>query len=213
MSKLQSASPGKFLVFLLVVAVVFAYIAAKWDEFSQQSALYDGSYGGTPVSDEGLDGTGLDTSGQDATQEQGASPDGTSAGGTGDSGAAGSTPLPNTSTGSFADLRVERTAIYDRQVEQLQAIANDPNASASAREQAQQALVQLTQRQGVEQQIEQLIRSKGYDDAVVFVYDQAAIVVLKADRFEQADAARIADIVRQVTGIGYEGIRIVTRKS
>ena len=211
MSKVQAASPGKFLVFLLVVAVVFAYVAAKWDDFSQQSALHDTGLGGTTAGDQGTGTAALDGGSLGLGQEgSSAGAPGTDAQGAGD-GAQGASP--DTATGSFAELRVERTAIYDRQIEQLEAIANDPNASASAREQAQQALVQITQRQGVEQQIEQLIRSKGYEDAVVFVYDQAAIVVVKADRFAQADAARIADIVRQVTGIGYEGIRIVTRKS
>ena len=47
MTRLRAGSPGKFLVFLLVVAVVFAYIAAKWDEFSQQSALQDAGFGVT----------------------------------------------------------------------------------------------------------------------------------------------------------------------
>ncbi|GAB6876018.1 SpoIIIAH-like family protein [Thermaerobacter litoralis] len=208
MSKVQAASPARFLVFLVVVAVVFAYIAAKWDDFNHQSALYQGGTGTVSLDQQGLgttDMTGSDTAGGSAALP---GDQGTSAGAEGQAGA-----LPDVQAGSFAELRVQRTAIYDRQVEQLQAIANDPNASASAREQAQQALVQLTQRQGVEQQIEQLIKSKGYEDAVVFVYDQAAIVVVKADRFAQADAARIADIVRQVTGIGYEGIRIVTRNS
>ncbi|QBS37973.1 MULTISPECIES: SpoIIIAH-like family protein [Thermaerobacter] len=205
MSKVQAGSPARFLVFLLVVAVVFAYIAAKWDDFNHQSALYEGSAGGVDLGQQGGAAVGLEGS------EAGSSPSSEGAA-TGE----GTAQLPGEATpdlegGSFAELRVQRTAIYDRQIEQLQAIANDPDASASAREQAQQALVQLTQRQGVEQQIEQLIRSKGYEDAVVFVYDQAAIVVVKADRFAQADAARIADIVRQVTGIGYEGIRIVTR--
>lgn len=205
MSKVQAGSPARFLVFLLVVAVVFAYIAAKWDDFNHQSALYEGSAGSVDLGQQGGAAVGLEGS------EAGSSPSSEGAA-TGE----GTAQLPGEATpdlegGSFAELRVQRTAIYDRQIEQLQAIANDPDASASAREQAQQALVQLTQRQGVEQQIEQLIRSKGYEDAVVFVYDQAAIVVVKADRFAQADAARIADIVRQVTGIGYEGIRIVTR--
>ena len=205
MSKVQAGSPARFLVFLLVVAVVFAYIAAKWDDFNHQSALYEGSAGSVDLGQQGGAAVGLEGS------EAGSSPSPEGAA-TGE----GTAQLPGEATpdlegGSFAELRVQRTAIYDRQIEQLQAIANDPDASASAREQAQQALVQLTQRQGVEQQIEQLIRSKGYEDAVVFVYDQAAIVVVKADRFAQADAARIADIVRQVTGIGYEGIRIVTR--
>ncbi|ADU51290.1 hypothetical protein Tmar_1177 [Thermaerobacter marianensis DSM 12885] len=207
MSKVQAGSPARFLVFLVVVAVVFAYIAAKWDDFNHQSALYDGSTGTV-----GFDQQGTGTAGPEGTgADMGTLPGGTAAGEAGWAALEGT--APGAEAGSFAELRVQRTAIYDRQVEQLQAIASDPNASASAREQAQQALVQLTQRQGVEQQIEQLIRSKGYEDAVVFVYDQAAIVVVKADRFAQADAARIADIVRQVTGIGYEGIRIVTRNS
>ncbi len=209
MTKAQAASPARFLVFLVVVAVVFAYIAAKWDDFNHQSALYDGSSG---VASWDQQGTGTaDLSGGPSGEPGSTGLPGGEAG----AGATGSQAgaVPGVEAGSFAELRVQRTAIYDRQIEQLQAIAGDPNASASAREQAQQALVQLTQRQGVEQQIEQLIKSKGYEDAVVFVYDQAAIVVVKADRFAQADAARIADIVRQVTGIGYEGIRIVTRNS
>ncbi|PZN13499.1 MAG: SpoIIIAH-like family protein [Bacillota bacterium] len=207
MSRLRAGSPGKFLVFLVVVAVVFAYIAAKWEEFNQQGALQGAALGdATATGDEAGQGSSLD--GWDASGDQGAL-EGTAGEETGQAGSGEANPLAG--AGGFADLRVERQAIYDRQVERLQAIANNANASASAREQAQQALVQLTQRQGVEQQIEQLIRSKGYEDAVVFVYDQAAIVVLKADRFQQADAARVADIVRQVTGIGYEGIRIVAR--
>lgn len=208
MNRLRAGSPGKFLVFLVVVAVVFAYIAAKWEEFNQQGALQGAALGDTTATGDeaGQVGTGLE--GWDAAGDQGAL-EGTPGEETGQAGSGEGEPLGG--AGGFADLRVERQAIYDRQLERLQAIANNANASASAREQAQQALVQLTQRQGVEQQIEQLIRSKGYEDAVVFVYDQAAIVVLKADRFEQADAARVADIVRQVTGIGYEGIRIVAR--
>ena len=77
------------------------------------------------------------------------------------------------------------------------------------RETAQQGVLALAQNTETETSIENLIRAKGFEDAVCYINNGSANVVVKAESIDSSDAAAISEIVTEQSGIPAEKIKIV----
>ncbi len=111
----------------------------------------------------------------------------------------------------FIEYRLERERTRGQQVELLREIINDPNTDAETRQKAQEDLYTITHNIGKEMEIENLIRAKGFRDAVVLTKEQGATVVVQAESLTTEQAARIAEIVSRNTGISLNNIVIIPR--
>ena len=60
--------------------------------------------------------------------------------------------------------------------------------------------------------VENLIKAKGFEDAVIFLSNDIANVVVKATGLKQNEVAQITDIVTKTTGINLDKITIIERK-
>lgn len=122
------------------------------------------------------------------------------------------TASPNDSSEFFIEYRLERERTRGQQVEWLREITNNPNADAETRKKAQEQLYNLSQNVGKEMETENLIRAKGFDDAVVLLqHDKAATVVVRVKELTTDDAAKIADLVARNTGIPPSNIIIISK--
>ncbi len=111
----------------------------------------------------------------------------------------------------FLDTRWERERVYSRQVELLKEIISDKNADSEVRKEAQNELVKLTRKMGQEAEIEGLIRAKGYTDAIVYLFDQSAIILVKQPDIDASDVARIAELVGHVTTLQANQLSIIPK--
>ena len=111
----------------------------------------------------------------------------------------------------FIEYRLERERTRGQQVELLREIINDPNADAETRKKSQEDLYTITHNIGKEMEVENLIRAKGFKDAVVLIKEKGATVVVQAEELSSEQAARIAEIVNRNTGILLNNIVIIPK--
>lgn len=108
----------------------------------------------------------------------------------------------------FSEYKLERERMRSRQVELLQDIAYDAQTQPERREEARRELQQLIDRFTRETEIENLLKAKGYLDALVLL-DPEAVTVVVPITLTRDEAARIGELVHRLTGVRLEGITIV----
>ena len=112
----------------------------------------------------------------------------------------------------FIDYKLERDRLRGQEADYLRELINNPNASSESKEKAQQDLIALSQKVEKEMIVENLIKAKGFEDAVIFFSDDHVNIVIKTDGLLQKDIAQITDEVTKTTGISVDKITIIERK-
>ncbi len=109
----------------------------------------------------------------------------------------------------FSDARLEREIGRSQSVASLQNIARDASTSAEGRAAAEAEMVELTRLSETESNIETMICAKGFEDAVIYISDGNVTAIVKAEKLESADVAKIVDVITTQTGIPAANIKIV----
>lgn len=109
---------------------------------------------------------------------------------------------------SVADARMERERVRAQQIELLERMISARDTTPEMRARAQEQMLALIAALGQEAEIEGILRSKGYRDALAYVRDGAVTVVVP-DPLQGPDATRIADAVCRVTGCRPEQVAVV----
>lgn len=112
----------------------------------------------------------------------------------------------------FVEFRMERERTRSQQVEWLRQIINNPNSDTDVRKDANHQLLRLTREIGREMEIESLVRAKGYEDVLVFLFENSAMVIVKAPSLKAEDVSRIGDIVARATGFKMDAISIMSKE-
>jgi len=113
------------------------------------------------------------------------------------------------STDFFSQARLDREAGRSRSIETFNAVLQNENADALAKETAQQGVLELAQNTETETAIENLLRARGFEDAVCYINNGMANVVVKTDVLDSAGVAQISEIVTAQSGILQEKIKIM----
>ncbi len=112
-------------------------------------------------------------------------------------------------TDFFAQARIDREAGRSKSVETFNSLISNESADEETKETARQGILALAENTETETAIENLIRAKGFEDAVCYINNGIANVVVKAEAIDSGDAALIAEIVSEQSGIESEKIKIV----
>lgn len=99
-----------------------------------------------------------------------------------------------------AGARMEREQTHSKTKESLNEIIDSNSVSEKAKKEAVDKLTELTDIMEKEAATEQLLASKGFEDAVVSIGDNSVDVVLNYEELSSADRAQIEDIVTRKTG-------------
>lgn len=94
--------------------------------------------------------------------------------------------------GFFAEYRIERESLRDQEMEMLGRIVNDSTADRVARQAASGRLVQISEDMEKEMKVENLVKSRGFNDCVLISQANDATLVVSASRMsaEQEDDLR-----------------------
>lgn len=109
----------------------------------------------------------------------------------------------------FLEYRIDRDRTRSRQIELLQNIVNNTNSSANERQEAQQKILTITNTLEQELKLENIIKAKGYEDAILFIQPSSVVVIVKGQNFNSTDATIIGDLVAKTTGHSLEQITII----
>lgn len=123
----------------------------------------------------------------------------------------GASASPSSTTGYFASARLNRQQARDSALEILQQAAADAMADQSVIDDANSSIQTLANNTLAEAQIENLVTAKGYSDCVCYISDSSASVVVAATEtgLTDADTAKIAEIVKEETGLSASQIKII----
>lgn len=204
---IETRSPVRFVVFIVAVALVLAYVVWKRADIDPMAA---GTQGLSGIIAEGL------RDGWSGGEEPAGFPADTSLSGTG-AGEAGDGSSLTVGTGSgwtadvFAEGRLERDQSRSHQLEVLQTVAHSEAVSDDTRAEAEAEIMALNLRMTREADIENLIKARGFDNAVVFLYPEAAVVMVQAETLTREEVAQVADVIVKVAEIPMEGISVIAR--
>ncbi len=109
----------------------------------------------------------------------------------------------------FSQARIDREAGRSRSIETFNAILQNDNADSEVKASAQQGVLELAENTETETAIENLLRAHGFQDAVCYINNGMANVVVKTDLLDSAGVAQISEIVTQQSGILQEKIKIM----
>lgn len=109
----------------------------------------------------------------------------------------------------FSQARIDREAGRSRSIETFNSIIENESADAAAKASAEQGVLELAQNTETETAIENLLRAKGFKDAVCYINNSMANVVVKTDSLDSANVAIITEIVTEQSGIAQDKIKIM----
>lgn len=119
----------------------------------------------------------------------------------------------NSDSDFFINYRLEREKARARQLEMLQGLIDDESTSDEVRGEAQQRII--SQAEAIEQELmlESILVAKYGGEAAVFIQPNKANVVLSLndEKMSDREAEKIAALVDNYTGIGYENVVVVLK--
>ncbi|WP_152802360.1 SpoIIIAH-like family protein [Alkalibaculum sporogenes] len=115
--------------------------------------------------------------------------------------------------GFFVDYKIERDKSRSQSVAMLEDISKEEDGDKDTKTMAQQEVINLVKISEQEMIIENLIRAKGFNDAIVFIHDGYVNVVVDAQQLTTSQAAQIQNIVNKESGVDIEKISIATNNN
>ncbi len=109
----------------------------------------------------------------------------------------------------FAAYRSDREATRESEFLYLDAIITSETSSAEAKAAAEEQKLGLVERMEQELQLETLIKSKGFEDAIVTMSDSGVNVVVGAAELSAEQAAQIYDIIQSETTFKAADVKII----
>lgn len=115
--------------------------------------------------------------------------------------------------GYFAQVRLERSQARDEASATLRTVADAEGASKETVDGALQAMTRMAEYAVKEAELENMIRAKGFIDAVVYLTDDSASVTVAAEGgLDKASVAKITDVVVSQTGLSADKLWVTEIK-
>ncbi len=99
----------------------------------------------------------------------------------------------------FASARKERDSARSESEELIKQIAENDQSTADAKAEANLKLKNIAENIKNEGEIESIIKSKGYDECIVFIEENEVRIIVKADKLESDKVSQISEIVTSRT--------------
>lgn len=107
----------------------------------------------------------------------------------------------------FTEYRMERDRLRSERSEVLREVIKSSRTD-DARNKAHDAVLKMVLDKQRESEMENLIKARGFSDALVFVRDSTVSVVIKTGSLNRDEVMQVADIISRVSGVKPEDITI-----
>jgi stage III sporulation protein AH len=125
-------------------------------------------------------------------------------------------PDDNVATGEtpsfFAEYRLQRDRVRSREIEMLNQIIENEKISTEGKKQAELQLLSLIALMEKELLVENMVKAKGFRDAVFFYRDGLANVVVDVEELSEREVVQLAEMVSGLAGIGIEEVAVVKHR-
>jgi stage III sporulation protein AH len=112
----------------------------------------------------------------------------------------------------FIQSRLDRNKNRSFYIETLNGIVADPNIDSSVKEMAQTEMLSLIKKSETESIIENLIKAKGFKDALVIMGEDSVNVIVDSEKLTQAQVAQIKDIISREAEVEIDKIKIMEKQ-
>ena len=123
-----------------------------------------------------------------------------------------SSGVSSSASGYFANARLTREKSRDEAADLIKDILQGVDASDDAKKDALNQAAAIAQNMEQENNVENLIKAKGFADCVAFIQNGECSVVVASEGLLDSEAITIKDIVAGQTGISFDKIKIVEAK-
>ena len=108
----------------------------------------------------------------------------------------------------FASSRLGRNTMYSQMIESYQNLLDNSNVGEEQKTVATQEISEINNIQNSIMICENLIKTKGIEEVVIFVNDKSISVIVKADKLENDTIAQIQNIIAREMDAEIENIHI-----
>lgn len=119
------------------------------------------------------------------------------------------TSSATTNENFFVTYRTDRNSTRSQEMLYYDAIISSANASAEAKQVAETKKQELVKLMEAELVLEGLIKSKGFEDAIVTLTTSNVNVIVKDASLESNEVAQIVQVVQESTGKDIDNIKII----
>ncbi len=111
----------------------------------------------------------------------------------------------------FIEARLNTSIEREKMISLLNEIINNQMADETNRKTAGDAKMKLIDTMNKEKIIENLIKAKGFEDALVFITDNSVNVIVEIEKLTDSDMAKILDIVLRETNVPFDNIKVLNK--
>lgn len=110
------------------------------------------------------------------------------------------------------DMKMTREKQRNDLAQSLNEMINNPSTSDETRKEASEMKLKLVKEQETELKIENLLSTKGFEDALVYISDGIVNVVVNEQELQKEEAAKIFDLVAEQADVKYENIKLMNNQ-
>ena len=111
----------------------------------------------------------------------------------------------------FTSSRLERDTMYSQMLESYQKILDSKTTSDKQKEAAQKEIDSINSIKNSIMISENLIKTKGFEDVIIFSNDDSISVVVKKEKLKKEDTAQIQSIIAREMGAKIDDIHIMIK--
>lgn len=111
----------------------------------------------------------------------------------------------------FAKSKLERDTMYSQMLETYEKILNSTNSLETQKQSATQEIQKINETKNSIMICENLIRTKGFENSIVFVNGESISVIIGATEIKQEEVAQIQNIISREMNAKIENIHIATK--
>ena len=111
----------------------------------------------------------------------------------------------------FTSSKLQRENMYSQMLETYQKILENTAIPETQKSISSQEIANINNKKNAIMIAENLIKTKGFEDAVIFVNDDSVSVVVKAEKLEQNQIAQIQNIISRELTTEISNIHISTK--
>lgn len=111
----------------------------------------------------------------------------------------------------FTSSRLERDTMYSQMLESYQKILDSTNVTEKQKNAAQEEIEEINKTKNSIMISENLIKTKGFEEVVIFSNDDSINVVIKKDNLEKEDIAQIQSIIAREMDAKIDNIHIINK--
>ena len=111
----------------------------------------------------------------------------------------------------YSSARLERDKMYSQMLESYQKILDSNTTSNTQKEAAQKEITNINNTKNAIMIAENLIKTKGFEDSIVYSNDDSINVVIKKDKLSKEDTAQIQSIVAREMNAKIANIHIMSK--